>query len=106
MAEEVLSAAPACANLDARAADFVNTDKGIASPADALCASITWPYSSTGPVSLLRRMVTSSMPSTAVSFPSVVTRIEPKRHRVVVPVTAGGEAISPETRTSRPVGRA
>ncbi len=36
LADEVLEASPACADLDARAADFVNTDKGIASAADAL----------------------------------------------------------------------
>src|SRR3972149_4823451 len=36
LAEEVLAAAPACANLDARAADFVNTDKGLADAASAL----------------------------------------------------------------------
>jgi protein Tex len=36
LAEEVLSASPAAANLDARAADFVQTDRGVGSPADAL----------------------------------------------------------------------
>ncbi len=36
LADEVLEASPACADLDARAADFVNTDRGIASAADAL----------------------------------------------------------------------
>ncbi len=36
LAEEVLSASPAAANLDARAADFVASERGIASPADAL----------------------------------------------------------------------
>lgn len=36
LAEEVLTAAPAAVNLDARAADFVNPDRGITSAADAL----------------------------------------------------------------------
>ncbi len=36
LAEEVLAASPACADLDARAADFINPDKGVASAADAL----------------------------------------------------------------------
>jgi uncharacterized protein len=36
LADEVLAASPSCDDLDARAADFVNTDRGIASPADAL----------------------------------------------------------------------
>ncbi|HEY2894415.1 MAG TPA: Tex-like N-terminal domain-containing protein, partial [Pirellulales bacterium] len=36
LAEEVLAAAPACQDLDARAADFINTDKGVATAADAL----------------------------------------------------------------------
>jgi uncharacterized protein len=36
LAEEILPASPMCANLDARAADFVNTDKGIADAASAL----------------------------------------------------------------------
>ena len=36
LAEEILAAAPTCADLDARAADFVNTDRGITSAADAL----------------------------------------------------------------------
>ncbi|MEX0675485.1 MAG: Tex family protein [Pirellulales bacterium] len=36
LADEVLAAAPACANLDARAADFVNPERGVASAADAL----------------------------------------------------------------------
>lgn len=36
LADEVLAAAPSAADLDARAADFVNTDKGLASPADVL----------------------------------------------------------------------
>ncbi|HWB00464.1 MAG TPA: Tex-like N-terminal domain-containing protein [Pirellulales bacterium] len=36
LALEILSADPACANLDARAADFVNTDKHVATAADAL----------------------------------------------------------------------
>jgi protein Tex len=36
LAEEVLAAAPACADLDARAADFVNPDRGVATAADAL----------------------------------------------------------------------
>jgi uncharacterized protein len=36
LAEEVLAASPACADLDARAADFVNPDKGLTSPADVL----------------------------------------------------------------------
>jgi uncharacterized protein len=36
LADEVLEASPACADLDARAADFVNTDRGVTSPADAL----------------------------------------------------------------------
>ncbi len=36
LAEEIVAAATACENLDARAADFVNTDRGITSPADAL----------------------------------------------------------------------
>src|SRR4029078_7466177 len=36
LAEEILDGAESCANLDARAADFVNPDKGIATAADAL----------------------------------------------------------------------
>jgi len=36
LADEVLAASPACADLDARAADFVNADRGITSAADAL----------------------------------------------------------------------
>jgi protein Tex len=36
LAEEVLSAAPSALNLDLRAQDFVNTDRGVSSPADAL----------------------------------------------------------------------
>jgi uncharacterized protein len=36
LADEVAEASPACADLDARAADFVNADRGVASPADAL----------------------------------------------------------------------
>ena len=36
LAEEILAAAPACADLDARAADFVNPDRGVTSAADAL----------------------------------------------------------------------
>ncbi|HTU25641.1 MAG TPA: Tex-like N-terminal domain-containing protein [Pirellulales bacterium] len=36
LAEEVLSASPMAANLDARAAEFVATDRGVTSPADAL----------------------------------------------------------------------
>src|SRR6185369_2730487 len=36
LADEVVEAAPACADLDLRAADFVNTDRGVTSPADAL----------------------------------------------------------------------
>ena len=36
LAEEVLAAAPACADLDLRAADFVNPDRGVTSAADAL----------------------------------------------------------------------
>ena len=36
LAEEVLAASPAAANLDARAAEFVQTDRGVTSPADAL----------------------------------------------------------------------
>ncbi|REK07503.1 MAG: S1 RNA-binding domain-containing protein [Planctomycetota bacterium] len=36
LAEEVLHAAPECADLDARAADFINPDKGVSSAADAL----------------------------------------------------------------------
>jgi uncharacterized protein len=36
LADEVLEASPACADLDARAADFVNADRGVTSPADAL----------------------------------------------------------------------
>jgi uncharacterized protein len=36
LAEEVLAAAPACADLDARAAEFVNIERGVASAADAL----------------------------------------------------------------------
>jgi len=36
LADELLAAAPECANLDARAADFINTDKGVTSAADAL----------------------------------------------------------------------
>ena len=36
LAEEILQAAPSCANLEARAADFVNPDKQVGTPADAL----------------------------------------------------------------------
>jgi protein Tex len=36
LAEEVLAAAPACLDLDARAADFINPDRGVTSAADAL----------------------------------------------------------------------
>ena len=36
LAAEILAADPACANLDARAADFVNTDRQVGTPADAL----------------------------------------------------------------------
>jgi len=36
LAEEILQAAPSCANLEARAADFVNPDKQVRTPADAL----------------------------------------------------------------------
>ena len=36
LADEVLAARPACADLDARAADFVNPDRGVTSAADAL----------------------------------------------------------------------
>jgi uncharacterized protein len=36
LAQEILSADPACANLDGRAADFVNLDRQVPSPADAL----------------------------------------------------------------------
>ncbi|HOM17567.1 MAG TPA: Tex-like N-terminal domain-containing protein, partial [Thermoguttaceae bacterium] len=36
LAEEILQAAPSCANLEARAADFVNPDKQVHTPADAL----------------------------------------------------------------------
>ncbi|HLA85069.1 MAG TPA: Tex-like N-terminal domain-containing protein, partial [Thermoguttaceae bacterium] len=36
LAHEILAAAPICADLDARAADFVNPDKDVATPADAL----------------------------------------------------------------------
>ncbi len=36
LADEVGEASPACADLDARAADFVNTDRGVSSAADAL----------------------------------------------------------------------
>lgn len=36
LADEVAAGAEACANLDARAADFVNTDRGVTSAADAL----------------------------------------------------------------------
>jgi protein Tex len=36
LAEEILAAADSAADLDARAADFVNPDKGVATPADAL----------------------------------------------------------------------
>ena len=36
LAEEILSAAAECADLDARAADFVNPDKGVPTHADAL----------------------------------------------------------------------
>jgi len=36
LAEEVMNASPAAADLDARAADFVNPDKGVTSAADAL----------------------------------------------------------------------
>jgi uncharacterized protein len=36
LATEILQADPACANLDLRAADFVNTDRQVATPADAL----------------------------------------------------------------------
>ena len=36
LAREILEAAPACADLDARAADFVNTDRQVPTAADAL----------------------------------------------------------------------
>jgi uncharacterized protein len=36
LAREILEAAPACLDLDARAADFVNTDRQVPTPADAL----------------------------------------------------------------------
>jgi uncharacterized protein len=36
LAEEVLAGSPSCANLDERAADFINTDRGVNSAADAL----------------------------------------------------------------------
>ncbi|MGE0605666.1 MAG: Tex-like N-terminal domain-containing protein [Pirellulales bacterium] len=36
LADEILSAAPSCADLDARAADFVNPDRQVANAADAL----------------------------------------------------------------------
>ncbi|MBI3461500.1 MAG: RNA-binding transcriptional accessory protein [Planctomycetes bacterium] len=36
LANEILAADPACANLDARAADFVNTDRKVLTAADAL----------------------------------------------------------------------
>ena len=36
LAEEILNASPACADLDARAADFVNTDRKVDTAADAL----------------------------------------------------------------------
>ncbi len=36
LAEEILAVAASCTDLDARAADFVNPDRGITSPADAL----------------------------------------------------------------------
>lgn len=36
LAEEILQAAPSCADLEARAADFVNPDKHVHTPADAL----------------------------------------------------------------------
>ncbi|MBN2217344.1 MAG: helix-hairpin-helix domain-containing protein [Pirellulales bacterium] len=36
LAHEILAAAPMCADLDQRAADFVNPDKGVATAADAL----------------------------------------------------------------------
>ena len=36
LAEEILAQDKACANLDARAADFVNTDKGVPDAATAL----------------------------------------------------------------------
>ena len=36
LATEILQADPACANLDQRAADFVNTDRQVSTPADAL----------------------------------------------------------------------
>ncbi|MGD9719973.1 MAG: Tex family protein [Pirellulales bacterium] len=36
LADEIVEAAPSAVDLDARAADFVNTDRGVASPADAL----------------------------------------------------------------------
>ena len=36
LAEEILAAAPACENLDARAADFINADRGVPTAADAL----------------------------------------------------------------------
>jgi uncharacterized protein len=36
LAQEILSAAPTCANLDGRAADFVNPDRQVPTPADAL----------------------------------------------------------------------
>ncbi|MBN1588125.1 MAG: helix-hairpin-helix domain-containing protein [Pirellulales bacterium] len=36
LASEILEASPMCADLDARAADFADKDKGVATPADAL----------------------------------------------------------------------
>jgi uncharacterized protein len=36
LADEILAAAPTCQNLDARAADFVNPDRQVPSPAEAL----------------------------------------------------------------------
>ncbi|MEX2112442.1 MAG: Tex family protein [Pirellulales bacterium] len=36
LADEVLEGSPVCADLDARAADFVNTDRGVTGAADAL----------------------------------------------------------------------
>ena len=36
MAREILEAAPTCLDLDARAADFVNTDRHVPTAADAL----------------------------------------------------------------------
>jgi len=39
LAEEILAAAPSCANLEARAADFVDPDKKVHTLADALCGA-------------------------------------------------------------------